>query len=52
MKTVKLLIVLIGLTFMSTGCRHDHHDHEEKSSKIEQSNHTHKTEKEDEKHRH
>lgn len=52
MKTVKLLTVLISLTFMSTGCRHDHHDHEEKSSKIEQSNHTHKTEKEDEKHRH
>ena len=51
MKTVKLLIVLIGFTFMSTGCRHDHHDHQ-KSSETEQSHHTHKNEKQDEKHRH
>ncbi len=34
MKTVKLMIVLIGFTFMSTGCRHDH-SHEEKTSEKE-----------------
>lgn len=32
MKTVKLLIVLVGFTLMGTGCRHEH-NHDEKSLK-------------------
>lgn len=53
MKLVKMLLVLICFTFMSTGCRHDHYDHEEKSTKKEKSGHSHKeTEKKDENHRH
>ena len=53
MRTVKLLIVLISFSLMSTGCRHDHYDHEGNSSKTEKSNHSHKTAKKaDEKHRH
>ncbi|SOD13298.1 hypothetical protein SAMN06297358_1125 [Pedobacter xixiisoli] len=50
MKTAKLLIVLIGFTFMSTGCRHDH---KSKSSKTEKSNDSLEIDKEAKKnHRH
>ncbi|MNK17569.1 hypothetical protein D3C87_357610 [compost metagenome] len=53
MRTAKLLIVLMGFTFMSTGCRHDHHDHESKSSKTEKSNDSLEIDKEAKKnHRH